>query len=750
LQTVIAAPSAESQPPAWNLRTGVRALLRHKRMIGTAVLLGLVIAVIVRLQIISRYEAEAQVVLDVRSTHILKFDAVLSGLPTLPEVLHTEMDVINSSAMAGRVLDHLSPADVQKLAATTSLVTPLARMLGDGWNTVIDRVRAWLPTAAQTLLGAPGTTRAVKRPDSLTREDLVQLIMSGLKVSNDSHSYTIHISFTSADPQLAATMANGFAREYLASQLDRKIEATQHATTWLSGRLVELRRELEASEVALERYRRATGVVDTKGSTLAMQEFGEVSGQLVAARAQQIDAESRLNAVRALAQGGGNLEGLGDVLSSGVVQQLRMKQAELKRQEAEYKGQYTSKYPGLTKLQTDLVMLQRQINEETNRIIANLSNQADIARTKVGVLSGKLAMLQQKLGGGGEAEVKLLQLQREADANRSVYETYLNRYKETSEQETLQEADAYQISTAIAPKLASYPRTRPLLLLGMIFGGLLGAGAALLRETLDQRLRSVGQVEAATGLPVLALLPSVPSRIRPEEYVLRRPWSLFNEALRSTWAALSLSPDGPIGKVVVITSSVPDEGKTAYGLSLARSLASDGHRVLLIDGDLRRPGVAGSLGPSKDGRLGDLLAGRIGLQEAIETDEQSGADYIGSQSHDRHPQDLLSSRRMMLLLDEARALYDVVIVDTPPILVAADAALVAKYADRCLFFIRWGATSREHVASALNRLALYNVRISGVVLSHVNMRQHASYAAGEGYYRAYGPRQRLLPAARSS
>jgi capsular exopolysaccharide synthesis family protein len=716
-------------------------------MIGAAVLLGLVMAVIVRLEIISRYEAESQVVLDVRSTHILKFDAVLSGLPTGTEVLHTEMDVINSTAMAERILDRLSRTDVQKLAATTRLVTPLGRMLQHNWASAVDHIRAWLPAASILGPAEPAAGTSAPSPSGdLTREELVQLIMAGLKVSNDGHSYTIHIGFTSPDPQLAAKLANSFAREYLASQLDRKIEATQHATNWLRGRLVELRRDLEASEIALEKYKRASGVVDTKGSTLAMQEFSNVSAELVAARAQAIDAESRLNIARSLAANGGGAEGLADVLSSGVVQQLRMKQADLQRQEAEFKGQYTAKYPGLKRVKTDLASVQRQINAETTRIIANLFNQFNTAQAKVGVLNAKLTLLQQKFGNGGEAEVKLRQLQREADANRSVYETYLNRYKETSEQETLQEADAYQISSATTPEYAKYPRTRPLLLLGMIFGGLLGAGGALLRETLDQRLRSVGQVEAATGLPVLALLPSVPRQLRPEEYVLRRPWSPFNEALRSTWAALSLSKDGPVGKVMVVTSSVPDEGKTAYGLSLARSLAADGHRVLLIDGDLRRPGVAGSLGSAKGGKLGDLLAGRISLQEAIETDEKSGADYIGSESYDRHPQDLLSSRRMMETLDEARTLYDVVIVDTPPILVAADAALVARYADRCLFFIRWGATSREHVASALNRLALYNVRISGVVLSHVDMRRHASYAAGEGYYQHYGPRERLLPA----
>jgi capsular exopolysaccharide synthesis family protein len=257
---------------------------------------------------------------------------------------------------------------------------------------------------------------------------------------------------------------------------------------------------------------------------------------------------------------------------------------------------------------------------------------------------------------------------------------------------------------------------------------------------LDQRLHSVGQVEEATGLPVLAMLPALPRHhlARPEEYILRRPRSLFNEALRTTWAAISLSQDELPGNVIVITSSVPAEGKTAFCLSLARSLASDGHRVLLIDGDLRRPGVAGCFGSANDGRLADLLAGRIDLRHAIQTDHKSGAHYIAGQDYGSHPQDLLGSTRVASVLEQARSLYDIVLIDTPPILVAADAALIGRYADRCLFFIRWGGTSREHVASALSRLALYNVRVSGIVLSHVNMRKHASYAAGEGYYGSYG------------
>jgi capsular exopolysaccharide synthesis family protein len=183
---------------------------------------------------------------------------------------------------------------------------------------------------------------------------------------------------------------------------------------------------------------------------------------------------------------------------------------------------------------------------------------------------------------------------------------------------------------------------------------------------------------------------------------------------------------------------VPNEGKTAFCLSLARSLAADGHKVLLIDADLRQPGVARGFGGSGAGRLTELLEGKIRLADAVQIDQRSGAHYLAPQDSDAHPQDLLSSKHLSVVLSEARRTYDTILIDTPPILVAADAAMMAGFSDRCLFLVRWGTTTREQVLNGLRRLALYSVAVNGVVLSHVNLRRHAQLAAGEGYYRSYG------------
>jgi capsular exopolysaccharide synthesis family protein len=748
-------------------------LWRHKLLVAISMAAGLSIAQLVRLETVPRYEAESQVILDVRNTTILKFDSVLSGLPAQPEVTRTEMDVIGSRTMAERVLDHLSAADIRQLADDGAMTTPMSRFVRETWPGIVAHLIGWIPLLKHTAVlpsSAPSEIPEMGegRTAAPEREELVNLILDGLKVSNDGRSYTIHIGFASPHPQFAARLANLYAEQYLANQLDLKTAAMKRANEWLSQRLVELLRELETSETALESYRRAAGILGDQGNTIVTQQIAEINMELAAAHNQRLDAQSRLRTAQAQLQNGGDLEALSDVLSSQVVQSLRAKQAELKRQDAQINSQYTAKYPGVKTVQTDITALQTQIANEVNRVIKSLADQVDIALNKEQSLGGDLARLKSQFGQGGEAEVKLKQLEREADANRVVYEAYLNRFKEITEQQQLQEADAQLVSRAPQPVVPTYPRYRPILALGLMIGTLVGISLAFLRDMLDPRLRSISQVEEMTGLPVLALMPSLPRRhlTRPEDYVLGRRDSLFNEALRTTWAAILLSRDPPVepasvsvgngrgrsrrrqpvsrGIAVLVTSSVPNEGKTAFCLSMARSLSVDGHKVLLIDADLRRPGVAKSFGRAKVGRMTELLEGKIELKDAVQIDERSGAHYLAAQIDDKHPQDILNSIWTGIVLDKARCTYDIILIDTPPILVAADAAIIAKFCDRCLFFVRWSATSRDCAAGALRRLTLYNVKVSGIVLSHVNLRRHAHYATGEGYYRPYGEIPKLL------
>lgn len=718
------------------LRGVMRKLSRHKLTVVGCLLIGTGITWFVLDRMIPRYEAEAQVVLGSHSARIVKFDSILSDTSSQPGVLRTEMDIITSRAMAERVVEKLSIADRQLLAATGAMVSPLqrftrmvTRMLHQT-ERIAFNAQYEIPSEADPVSGADDPHSSIPH-----NNELVDIVSRGVRASNDGQSYTIHIGYSSADPQLAAKLANLYAQSYIANQLGSKAEAAERASVWLSQRLVDLRHNLEESETAVQSYRRAADILQDKQGTITAQQLAAINSQLVQARGERLEAESLLATAQSVIAGG-DVESLSEVMSSPVIQSLRDKQAELRRRQAENDSRYTDLYPADKNLQSDLAAVQQQIEVEVARVAKSITNRLETARNKERALQDELVRLQRRFGEGSDAQVKLQLLERESDANRAVYEAYLNRLKETTEQGKIQEPDSYLISSAVPPAVPTYPRRLPLLFLGTLLGGIAGVALALFRELFERRLHSIEEVEEMTGLRVLALVPYLRySRLfKPENYVLRRPRSLFSESLRTARAAITLSHGGGESKVVLVTSSIPGEGKTAFCLSLARSLAADHHKVLLIDSDLRRPSVAKALGARSGNHLAELVAGTADLHQVVQVDPKSGAHYIIAVDDGSHPQDLLNSDRMGMLIEGARLEYDIVIIDAPPILMVADAAIVARWADHCLFLLRWGSTARDHVTHALRRLELYKVAVAGIVMSHVNTRRHAQYAAGEGYY----------------
>jgi uncharacterized protein involved in exopolysaccharide biosynthesis/Mrp family chromosome partitioning ATPase len=543
----------------------------------------------------------------------------------------------------------------------------------------------------------------------LTRAQLVDWLIGNLNVSNDGRSLTIVVSFTSESPERAAQIANAITQTYLDDQVLAKNRWTMMASNWLGERVTKIREQLETSEAAVDEYRRKSGLIEVKGATIPAERLADLNAQLGNAHAERVRAELRLQTARE------SPEKLQDIFDSSMIQALRKDLTQINTQIAENQ-KYSTSYR-LNALDAQAAVVRKQINQELNKILAGLASEVQVARKKEAELTQSFREMESQLGDTAHSGVRLIQLQREADANRSIYETFLARYKQAAEQESLAVPDARLISRAEPPEDPVSPNRLRFLLLGT-FGGLaIGGALAFAREGFDRRIRQASEVETVTGIPVFGLLPKV-SRwrgLQPQDYLLRDPRSRFGTALARIDTALRAPQTLDHKQVILVTSAQPGDGKTSFCVGLARSFARSRKRVLVIDADPYRSQIATAFGASKFPTFGPIIDERVRLGDLVQADAKSAAHFIAAPTDD-DLRLLLHSGGFTTLLEEARQAYDIVIIDTPPVLTSADAALIGRFADTCLLLVRWGRTSWDEMTAAVGFLRLCHVEPDGIVM----------------------------------
>jgi Mrp family chromosome partitioning ATPase len=376
------------------------------------------------------------------------------------------------------------------------------------------------------------------------------------------------------------------------------------------------------------------------------------------------------------------------------------------------------------------------MSQEMNRILAGLAGEVQAARKKETELTQSFQEMESQLGDAAHSGVRLIQLQREADANRSIYETFLARFKQAAEQESLAVPDARLISQAVPPEDPVSPNKLRFLLLGTVGGLAVGGALAFARENFDRRIRQASKVETVTGIPVFGLLPKV-SRWRgllPQDHPVKDPRSPFGTALVRIHTALRAPQLSERKQVILVTSAQPGDGKTSFCVSLARSLAQSRVRVLVIDADPYRAQIATMFGASSCPAFRPIAEQRVRLGDIAQVDAKSTAHFIPAPNRGDF-QLLLHSGGFTTLLEEARQAYDIVIIDTPPVMTSADAAVIGRFADTSLLLVRWGRTSWDEMTAAIGFLRLCRVELDGIVMVGDDTGS-ASYGQLAGYYTA--------------
>ncbi|MDZ4319004.1 MAG: polysaccharide biosynthesis tyrosine autokinase, partial [Phenylobacterium sp.] len=701
---------------------------RRLRLFGAVALAVFVAAVVFTLLSTPKYTATSNVMLDTRQEQVVNVEAVLSGLPADSSVVDTEVEILKSRRLAERVVNALQLS--QDPEFNSELAPP----------SVLSNVK-------DSVLGVLGAAKPRDIPDDpiaqqKAQERIVDAVLNRLSVRRAGLTYVINVSFESESPTKAATIANKFAELYLLEQLEAKFDATQQANTWLNTRLEGLRQQVLTDEAAVQNYRIANNLLSAAGTNLTETEISNYNMTLSQARAQVAEDEARLSTARSQLARGSSGDDLGEALSSPVIQQLRQQRATVSAKVADLQGRYGERHPEMLTANRQLTDIDAQIQAEIQRIISNLEAKVQVSRQRAGAISGSLSNARGTLVGNNQAQVRLNELERTAEASRTLYESYLNRYKETSSQQGIEQSDARVVSSATIPTGQSSPKVPLNLALGLVLAMGCGLGAVVLAEMLDSGLATAEDVEHRLDVSYLGAVPLLASVAEgkassPIDYVIDKPLSSFAEAFRNLRASVIYSRLGEGVKVVAITSSLPGEGKTTTSVCLARSAAQQGLKVILVDCDLRRRSVNRLFGAEPARRLIEVLAGEATLDEVLTVDQTTGARLLPLAKSSMTPKDVFGSAAMDRLLEELRRTYDLVILDTAPVLPVADTRVLAPKADVVVFLAHWRKTPQHAIEAAFRLLSGTGAHLAGVALTQVDMKQQAKYGYGDpGYYYA--------------
>jgi succinoglycan biosynthesis transport protein ExoP len=715
--------SHSASTPSIDLVVLLRILrVRREIILGTALVV-IALTLIILFQLTPLYSASSIVMLDQRKNTVADVSSVLSGLPTDQAGIQNQVQILTSRDIAGHVIDKLNLKDDPEFAGAVKSWAKYLTFLNPF---------SWFGFATKTQTDAEGIDRE--------RNALIDHFEKNLTVAPIGLSTAIKVTYDSPDAEKAARIDNAIADAFVEDQLNAKFDATQKATRWLADRIQELSRQSQAADGAVQQYRAANGLTETSnGSSVVDQQMGDISGQLVVAKSDLAIKQATYSHVAALAREGRAAD-ISQATSSPLIATLRGQEADLMRQEADLSTKYGPRNPKLLDIQSQRTNLEAKINEEVNRVVQSVANDVAIAQAHVGSLQSSLNQIEGRSGEQNQLKVKLTQLQSAASSAKSMYEAFLSKLNQTQDQQGIQTPDARIISKAAVPLTPSYPNK--LLVIGVAIPGglLLGLMFAFMMERLDSGFRTTYQIEHMLGLPVLATIPEVMSLDKDKpanaaDRVIDRPMSSFSEAIRGLELALTLSNVDKKPKVIVVTSSVPGEGKTTTAISLGRLAARSGLKTIIVDGDLRRPAVAKTLGLEPELGIVEVVSGSHTLDQCIVKDPRSDALILACVKKPVSPSDLLSSNATRNFIGHLAKVFDLVIVDSAPVLPVHDTKILSQLADAVLFVTRWEKTPREGVSNALRALADVNAPVAGIALARADMRRFQYYSYGyQDYY----------------
>lgn len=714
----------------------LHTLWLRRRLLTNITAFIVIVSLLVIFQLVPRYTATTQLLVGINAAKVVDIEQVMTGNLTGDSAVIGEMEVIKSRELARKVIEALRLDQYEEFNPELKPV---------GFLDTLNPINL-LPDTFQESVGLKKIdSRSEEEKQEAKQTGLINTFLKKLTVTQVKRSQVINVAFESEDPKLAAKIANTIADKYIVGQLQAKFDATKKATDWLNDQLSELKQKVETSEHAVQDYRKAHSLIEvSKEMGVSQQQLAEVNSQLIIARAQRAEAEAKYQQIEAINRSGRDIDSVADVLNSQLISLLRQQESEVQRKYSEMLVEFGQRHPKMIQMQAELEDIQAKVRSEVKKIAAGLRNSMEVAHAREASLLSSLRQLESKTSGNNQDEVQLRALEREATANKALFETFLGRFKETTSTQGIEQADARVISFAEVPLSASFPKKNLLLLVSLLGAVLFSVTLVFVLEHLNPGIRSPEQIQDLFNISTLGIVPKLQdSNVSPQDYLLSKPQSPLAEAINTLRISLSLlNPDAEV-KSLLVTSSVPSEGKSTLAMMLSRHSAKAGQKVVLVEADLRRPTIGGFFGLDKDTLgLTDLLSHHdLTLQDVLVTDPESGLKILtrGKVGY-VNPIDLFASQRMKSIITQLRDEFDLVIVDSAPIMAVPDSRILQGLVDKTIFVLNWDSTPKKVVRNSLQLLLRDgHANLAGIVLQQVNLKQYGRYGYGDsGYYYHYG------------
>lgn len=705
------------------------------RILSLAIFITILVTLIV-LSIIPQYNAKATLLIESDQAKVTSIEEVYGLDSSRKEYFQTQYEILKSRQVAEKVVAKLS------LTEYPSFNLEMSGQSGGLFSGAMDNTKSYLQSVLPFL---PQKEIVTLTPDMIALQEqryAVEQVMEALNIEPLINTQVVKISFENEDPSLAADIANTVGDVYIENYLEAKLDMTAKATTWLNESLQGLRTKLDTAEQKLSDFYEREQLVNIDGVVgLAAEKLQRLSGQLLEAQNSLERNQAIFNQINAQEVSIEELSNLPEVLNHPSM--LSVKNAELTAQSkvSELSNVYGPKHPKMISAKAELDSIGLSRNNQIRALISGITNEYNTARNKAFALDKEVEIAKVEFRKLSNLDNQAKALQREVDINQQLYNSFFTRLKETNELGGFESANARILDAAQVPTIPSKPKKGLIIAAAFIVSLGFGIFLSLALEALNSGIRSVEDVERKLGQRMLGIIPWQPhkkSKTLPVRHFFDTKHHMFSESVRTLRTSLQLLNIDKPSKTILITSSVPKEGKSTVAINLAYAIGQL-NKVVLIDTDLRRPTLAKQFGfPGFQPGVANLVAGTHSLAECIVTDDYSNVDLICAGTIPPNPQEILASNKFKQLINELKDKYDHIILDSAPTQAVSDAMVVSNVCDSVVYVVRSDSTSDKIINNGLSRFLQIGHRVDGVVLNQVDLKKAKKTGEYSGFYDQYG------------